>query len=134
MRLIDADVLDKSIRDWYCAPERCDNYNGVRCRACSIDDALSELDSAPTIDAEPVRQWISVKDRLPEEKGWYLVYAPAYKGSPSPKRLRNANGRMLSRWTGKHWNLEDGYYMTQGTIEYWTLIAEPPKEDEHEAD
>ena len=54
-RLIDADALDKGIRDWYCAPERCNSYNGVMCRACSIDDALNALDSAPTIDAEPVR-------------------------------------------------------------------------------
>ena len=73
MRLIDADVLDKSIRDWYCAPERCDNYNGVRCRACSIDDALSELDSAPTIDAEPVRHGRWVRDTVDTPDIWFCT-------------------------------------------------------------
>ena len=52
MRLIDADELTKRITDWYCAPERCDNYNGVRCRACSWDDALNMIDEAPTIEKD----------------------------------------------------------------------------------
>lgn len=55
MRIIDAEALEHSIKSWYCAPERCNNYDGVMCRACHIDDALSEIDRAPTVDAEPVR-------------------------------------------------------------------------------
>ena len=60
MRLIDADALVQSIKDWYCAPERCNSYNDIMCRACQIDDALSEIDRAPTVDAKPVRhgRWI----------------------------------------------------------------------------
>lgn len=49
MRLIDADALKKGLEDWYCAPERCNSYNGVRCRACALDDALNAIEDAPTI-------------------------------------------------------------------------------------
>ena len=50
MRCIDADALKKSITDWYCDPERCNNYYGVKCRACPLDDALSAIDDAPTVE------------------------------------------------------------------------------------
>ena len=53
MRLIDADALDKNIKEIYC--KGCNSYNGVRCRACWVDDASIAIDSAPTIEAEPVR-------------------------------------------------------------------------------
>lgn len=49
MRLIDADALIERIKDRYCT--ECDNYNGVRCRACSADDAMSMVDESPTAEA-----------------------------------------------------------------------------------
>lgn len=62
MRLIDADALMRGIEDWWCSPERCDNYGGIRCRACMMDDAITAIDAAPTIDAAPVKhgRWIDV--------------------------------------------------------------------------
>lgn len=48
MRPIDADTLEKQIKDWYCDPKRCDSYNGVRCRACTWDYALNVIDEMPT--------------------------------------------------------------------------------------
>lgn len=59
-RLIDAEALEHSIKSWYCDPERCNNYDGVMCRACHIDDALSEIDRALTVDAIPV-EWIKAR-------------------------------------------------------------------------
>lgn len=32
----------------------CDNYNGVRCRACIWDDAMNIVKEAPAVDAVPV--------------------------------------------------------------------------------
>lgn len=32
----------------------CDNYNGVRCRACIWDDAMNIVEEAPAVDAVPV--------------------------------------------------------------------------------
>ena len=63
MRLIDADKLIEQIRKTYC--ERCDNYNGVRCKACPNDDEIGDIDSAPTIDV--VSDWIPCSERLPED-------------------------------------------------------------------
>jgi hypothetical protein len=61
MRLIDADALEKSMKETYC--KDCNSYNGVRCRACWVDDACGAIDSAPTIEAEPARseKWIGIE-------------------------------------------------------------------------
>lgn len=48
MRLIDADDRIEFIKNSYCL--ECDNYNGVRCRACPINDTIEEIDNAPTVD------------------------------------------------------------------------------------
>ena len=42
----------------------CDNYNGVRCRACNFDDAMIAVDSVSAVDAEPVRhgRWVFDKN------------------------------------------------------------------------
>lgn len=46
----------------YCAPckEQGKDANGVRCRACWVDDMLSEVLDAPAADVEPVRhgRWL----------------------------------------------------------------------------
>jgi len=49
-RLIDADALMEQTENWYCSKENCgDNYNGIRCRACWVDDAIGIIDDAPTV-------------------------------------------------------------------------------------
>ena len=55
-RLIDADKRIAEFKKIYC--DGCDNYGGVRCRACLVDDAICLIDDAPTVDAvEVVRCW-----------------------------------------------------------------------------
>lgn len=49
-RLIDVDERIAFIKKVYCS--ECDNYNGIRCRACDISDILDYLDNAPTVDKE----------------------------------------------------------------------------------
>lgn len=74
MRLIDADALYDDVMERYC--KDCEKRKGMKrgkwrviyeigeapCRACDVDDLKMELDEAPTIEAEPVRQghWIKV--------------------------------------------------------------------------
>lgn len=62
------DIIN-AIKETYCIG--CDNYHGIRCRACNFDDAMIAIDSVPTFDLKTIReltpQWISVKDRLPEK-------------------------------------------------------------------
>jgi len=44
----------------------CDNYNGVRCGSCLIDNAIIAVDAVPSVDAEPVRhgKWVYHEDDL----------------------------------------------------------------------
>jgi hypothetical protein len=48
----------------YCAPckEQGEDANGVRCRACWVDDMLSEVLDAPAADVDPVRhgRWVNM--------------------------------------------------------------------------
>ena len=55
---IDRDALMLRIKEIHCA--ECDSYNGVRCKACWVDDTLDYIDSEPAADVEPVRhgRWI----------------------------------------------------------------------------
>lgn len=42
----------KRIEVVYCAG--CNSYNGVRCRACGIGDAIDRIEDAPAADVAPV--------------------------------------------------------------------------------
>ena len=43
-----------------CLATDCDNYNGVRCRACAYADAMDFIDAIPAADVQPVKhgRWI----------------------------------------------------------------------------
>lgn len=71
--------------------------------------------------------WHSMEDNgPPEEKGPYFVYAPSYLGGSSSGK-ESAMGVMISKWTGKHWSIEVGYYKRPGCVTHWMPI-EPPRE------
>lgn len=57
-----AEILGRIKQMAGCA--KCDNYNGVRCRACIWSDAMNIVEEAPAVDAAPVvhGQWIDHKD------------------------------------------------------------------------
>lgn len=45
--LIDRDAFDANARKRYCSA--CDNYNGVKCRACWVDDMLGDVADFETV-------------------------------------------------------------------------------------
>ena len=49
----------------YCAPckEQGEDANGVICRACWVDDMLSEVLDAPAADVEPANRWIPCSEQ-----------------------------------------------------------------------
>lgn len=49
---IELEALMRRIKEIHCA--ECDNYHGVRCRACWVDDTLGYIDSEPPADVAPV--------------------------------------------------------------------------------
>lgn len=56
-------------------------------------------------------EWISVKDRLPESAGWYLVF---YNGS----------NMQVAFFKGKKWPFDNHYHK----ITHWMPLPEPPME------
>lgn len=50
-RYIDADAATELARLIYC--KNCNSYNGVMCRACAFDDAMSFIDDFPEADVVP---------------------------------------------------------------------------------
>lgn len=72
-KYIDADAFVKENREWYCA--QCEKRKGMKrgklqfvyeiggapCRACDVDDIISDIEDYPAADVEPVRpgRWVS---------------------------------------------------------------------------
>ena len=50
---IDREATIEFIRLNYC--KDCNSYNGVRCRACSFDDAMLAIEDVPTADVVEVK-------------------------------------------------------------------------------
>ena len=49
---IEREALMRRIKEIHCA--ECDNYHGVRCRECWVDDTLGYIDREPPADVAPV--------------------------------------------------------------------------------
>ena len=58
-RYIDVEARIAEIQKNYCTG--CENYGGIKCRCCWVDDAIGLFDDAPTVDAKPVvhGRWIT---------------------------------------------------------------------------
>ena len=73
-----------------------------------------------------VQEWISVKDRLPEDEGWYLVYTTPNRGYKSINKAMfckvGAGDNFETYWrgTGGHWE----------NITHWMPLPNPPKGEE----
>lgn len=73
--------------------------------------------------------WISVKERLPEKDGWYLVYAPRYWGN---SKIYGLDGLAYSNFKHNykdHWGIERGTGRGwPGIVTHWMPLPESPKE------
>ena len=72
----------------------------------------------PTADVQPVNQWISVKDRFPDEDGWYLVC--------KHNRVR------VAEWCKDCWYNESDLPIDDCAITYWQPLPEQPKDGDVE--
>lgn len=103
--LISRSELTEAIKRQYCTG--CDNYNGVRCRACHADDMLSLVDDA----ADAIPRWISVEERLPEDGESVLVRI----------RLCDATWYEVAHRINGRWSTT--------CITHWMPIPQAPKEE-----
>ena len=72
-------------------------------------------------------KWISIDERLPEEPGTYLVFAPTYSGGSSSS-LDCIRGIMFCRFKHGKWSIEVGYHKRPGCVRSWMPLPEPPGE------
>ena len=74
---IDREKAIAKIKAAYCCG--CENYNGVRCRACQIMDAMNVLEdepAVPVIDAKSMKKYLTDwKDGLAGNEKWGYSYA-----------------------------------------------------------
>ena len=108
-----------------CLATDCDNYNGVRCRACAYADAMDFIDAIPAADVQSVNRWISVKDRLPDKFDYVLCYCKTTTGE--------GNVFMYGAYHKDTWWLKT--CRTYATLEqpqmrvmYWMPLPEPPQD------
>lgn len=120
-----------------------------------VSDTIAFIDELPTIEAEPVNGWISVKDRLPKTKMdhvLFTLYTPAWHDItdelPEDERDFPEEYVTVCGWFDVHdngakrywsWISSDGYQSTirneyvkadTGMITYithWRYLPEPPK-------
>ena len=101
----------------------CNNYDGIRCRACTVDDVMRVVDDdVPAVDALP--QWISVKDRLPDTNGDYLVRYGF--GEESSRTNHYYSVHFFERTCEEPHFYYEGYRGLR--ITHWMPLPEPPKE------
>lgn len=98
------------IKENYC--HWCDHID--LCQSYETQDCIATIEQqVPAVDAVTVVQrWISVKDRLPEVAGWYLVFY-------------NESAMQVAFFKGKTWPFNNHYH----TITHWMPLPEPPKMD-----
>ena len=54
----------EAIKQTYCL--HCDNYNGVKCRACAHMDDIDIIEDTPTADVQPVAhaEWVCLEAEI----------------------------------------------------------------------
>lgn len=75
-------------------------------------------------------EWISVKDRLPEKNGEYIVTA-CDEGCPYGEGIWYSTVVVPSEFYNGEWLWYEGtqkYYL-EGIVTHWMPLPEPPKED-----
>ena len=78
----------------------------------------------PTADVQPVNQWISVKDRLPEIGKSVLIYYP-YWGGDEIQVAKLEDDEMMFDVCGE-------FNIRVGAVTHWMPLPEPPKDGDTE--
>lgn len=122
-RYIDADLMIADIQRYLCA------YCSIHCNptsfknsACDIAECLRMIDNEPTVEAEPDKGWISVKDKMPEfNQKVIVVYNDVDPTGVPIRRLVIAELAVDGYW------MEGCTWHPDTSITHWQPLPEPPK-------
>lgn len=102
----------------------------LKCPDCGFFWKQIYLTTTTSRRIDGMSEWISVKERLPEKDGWYLVYAPRYWGN---SKIYGLDGLAYSNFKHNykdHWGIERGTGRGwPGIVTHWMPLPDPPKED-----
>lgn len=111
------DVLD--IVSQYCPDD------DGSCSKADVDprEMLDEIEALPAADIQPVNQWISVNDRLPElEKDVLVWYRYTWGAGFTSYRFG------ISKYYSNIKRWYEGYLPKDIEVLYWQPLPEPPKD------
>jgi len=91
------------------------------------DDAQCVRDALAML-REPARGWISVKDRLPENRSMCLTYSPKGKMRVAQAFLPNPDDHPNDCWWSVHG--QGAHYVA---VTHWMPLPEPPEEVSEDA-
>lgn len=110
------------------ASQYCPDDDGS-CSKADVDlrEMLDKVKALPATDIQPVNQWISVKDRLPElEKDVLVWYRYTWGAGFTSYRFG------ISKWYSNIKRWYEGYLPKGIEVLYWQPLPEPPKEGDAE--
>ena len=70
-RYIEEETFVNFVQEHFC--NGCNNYNGVKCRSCSVDDAISFVESAPTAEVVARAEFDRVANELKRVENLYFA-------------------------------------------------------------
>lgn len=100
--------------------------------AIALDGMIKALEEAPTIDAAEVlrSQWISVKDRIPDSNGLFIVTACDERCSAVEGIWYDTVVVTAEYYKGCWTWYEGGHeYDLNGIVTHWMQLPAPPEED-----
>ena len=118
---IEKEALMRRIKEIHCA--ECDNYHGVRCRACWVDDTLDYIDSEPAADVEKMSDGYHTFADLYEQR--LILSAALAKNNPNAwKSKRHEDGSVPfgGGWFIMGFDTDEGCYTYHYELKDWDLF------------
>lgn len=94
--------------------------------ATALDMAISALRARQEQESKPLNEWISVKDKLPEKDGNYLVTA-CDEGCSAGEGIWYSTVVVVAEYYKGSWTWYDEYSL-EGIVTHWMPRPEPPEE------
>ena len=100
-----------------------DFCNEEECNSCKFENGSGGIEIDDANDDIIIRQWISVKDRLPPHQGKKVLVINGHGDVRIYALWKREYG---NKWT---WIDENGKFNHVNDITHWMPLPEPPKEE-----